>query len=97
MAKKKKAELKRGGVTNKGTLYAYASKNGIEIIDFLVATMRNETLHHSVRISAANKLIDKMLADVKAIELTGENHGPLQIHITEEAFRVNEDQITLNE
>lgn len=59
-----KPESKHGGVTNKGSLYAHASVYGTEVIDFLMITVRNEKVQMSVRVSAANKLLDKMLANL---------------------------------
>lgn len=80
-----KAESKSGGVIARANLYAHASKYALEAIDFLATTMRDERTQKSVRVSAANKLIDKCLPDLKATELTGEDSGPIQFVIVKDA------------
>lgn len=79
-----KAESKSTGVVSRANLYAHASKFAVEAIDFLALTMRDEHTQKSVRVSAANKLIDKCLPDLKATELTGEDSGPIQIIIVKD-------------
>ena len=81
MQEDNKAESKKGGVTNKGSLYAHASKYTIQVIDFLFNTMQDEKVQMSVRVSAANKLLDKTLPDLKAAELTGKDGEPLAVNI----------------
>lgn len=93
MAKSNKAESKKGGVTNRGTLYAHTSKYAIEAIDFLVVTMRNEKTQMSVRVSAANKIIDKCLPDLKAAEISGIEGGDIIVKIiAEEPKKAAEDE-----
>lgn len=90
MAKINKAESKKGGVTNRGALYAHTSQFAREAIDFEVSVMRDTSVQMAVRISAANKIIDKCLPDLKAMELTGDDQGPIQIKIIEDKFKENE-------
>lgn len=79
MAKTTKGESKKGGVTNRGTLYAYASAYSFEAIDFLVEIMRDEQTQKAVRMGAARALLDKSLPDLKSTELTGQENGPIEI------------------
>ena len=90
MAKKKIGQGKGGGVIARSALYAYTSQFTKEAIDFEVEVMRNKDVQMAVRISAANKIIDKCLPDLKAMELTGEDQGPLRIQIIEEKFKLDE-------
>ena len=89
MAKKSKAIAKKGGVTNKGSLYAYISPYGKEIIDFELTIMRDEKQHINVRVSCANKLMDKLLADLKASEV--EVSGNVRVHIVEDKHNNNNE------
>ena len=86
MAKDKSNESEEtGGKTpSRQGLYSHTAQYAKEAITFLVETMRDEKTQKSVRISAANKIIDKCLPDLKATELTGEDHGPVQIRIVED-------------
>jgi hypothetical protein len=90
MVKKGKVESKKGGVVSRQTLYQVASKYSREAIEFLAKTMQDPTVQRSVRVSAANKLIDKTLPDLKATEISGENGGEILLRIVEEATKRNE-------
>ena len=67
-------EKKKGG--SPISVQAMKSKilaHGGELIDFFFEQMRNEKLQASVRQSAANKLIDKILPSLKAQEFVDED------------------------
>lgn len=91
MTKKVEQKAKHGGarIPSKDNLYAYASKFAREAIDILLDMARNAR-QESVRMAAAGKLLDKSLADLRAIEHTGENNGPILIRIIEEKLQTNE-------
>ncbi len=69
-------EPKNGGATNKTPsktgLYSIVASHGKEVIAFLVARMNDENEQGSVRVSAANKLLDKMLANLNANDITAD-------------------------
>lgn len=68
----------KGGNVSRAAMYLKASNHFFEALDTLVDLMRNAR-QESVRASAANKLIDKVLPDLKATELTGEDGGAIQV------------------
>lgn len=83
MATQKTSDSKHPGPMNRTGLYAYASKYTKEAIDVLVEMMRT-TKNESLKLGAAKALLDKNLPDLKATEITGEDHGPLLIKIISE-------------
>jgi NADPH-dependent curcumin reductase CurA len=90
MAEIKKAKAKGGGIMNRGSLYAYVSKYTKEAVDVLVDLMKNGK-QESVRMGAANALLDKTIPDLKAVEMTGENSGPLIIKIVDDVKNNNNE------
>ena len=83
MAKKKNGQGKGGGVIARAALYQHVSQYSKDAIDTLVDLMHNAT-QDSVRMGAAKALLDKALPDLKATEISGEDHGPLLIKIIED-------------
>ena len=76
----------KGSCARKDCPYSH-SKEAIE-------TLYDLMLHGSqegVRLGAARALLDKALPDVKSVEITGEDHGPLLIKIIEDT-RTNIDE-----
>lgn len=61
-----------GGSVRRSDIYNKIAYNAYEIIDYLFETMRNKDAQDSVRMSAANKLIDKILPNLKSTELVNE-------------------------
>ena len=90
MAKKNKVKAKGGGVVSRQTLYQVASKYSKEAIETLYDLMLHGS-QEGVRLGAARALLDKALPDVKSVEITGEDHGPLLIKIIEDT-RTNTDE-----
>ena len=74
---------------NRQGLYAAASKYSLDAIETLFDLMKNAK-QESVRMGAAKALLDKALPDVKAVEITGEDHGPLLIKVIEEKPVIDE-------
>ena len=89
MAKKKGIKSKSGGVLSRAALYSYAAKYSIDAIEILVDLMHNAK-QESVRIAASKTMLDTELPDLKAMELSGDDHGPLRIQIIEEKFKLDE-------
>ena len=83
MVTQKNHEAKHQGAPNKGSLQAYSQNFTKEAIDKVVDIMRNSR-NESLVFGAAKLLIDKAIPDMKAVELTGEDHGPLLIKIISE-------------
>lgn len=89
MAKKLDGKAKHGGarIPTKSSLYAKASKYSVEMLDILVDLARNAQ-QESVRMSAAGKVLDKALADLKTTEV--EVSGDVRVHIVEDKHNNNE-------
>lgn len=83
MAKNKNQEAKKGGAPNKGSLQAYIQNFTKEAIDAVIEIMRTSR-NEALRFGAAKLVIDKSIADIRAVELTGENNGPITIKIISE-------------
>ena len=91
MAKKKsKVKARKGGVVSRQTLYQVASKYSKEAIDTLYDLMLHGT-QEGVRLGAAKALLDKALPDLKAVEHSGTEGGPLQITIVEDKRNNNNE------
>lgn len=75
-----KTEAKSPGVTPSriGNYQKIAARSD-EIFAVLFEKLHSK--NENVALGAANKLIDKILPDLRATELTGEDHGPLLIRI----------------
>ncbi len=74
---------KTPGPMSRTGLYSYTSKYTKEAIDAIVNIMRT-TRNESLKLGAAKALLDKNLPDLRATEVTGEDHGPLIIKIVSE-------------
>ena len=81
--KNKSRQAKRERTPNKGTLLSHLQNFSLESIDYLVDTMRNSR-NENLRFGAARAILDKTVPDLKATEVTGEDHGPLLIRIVSE-------------
>ena len=63
-------ETKSPGPTSRSGFYAYVSQYTQEAVDKLVEIMRNSK-NESLVLGASKAIIDKTIADVKAVELNG--------------------------
>ena len=78
-----KSEATSPGVfPSRSATYAKIAVHTNKIINKLVELLDSRT--ESIALGAANKLIDKILPDLRATELTGEDHGPIKIIIVSE-------------
>lgn len=73
-------QAKKVGHPNKGSLQAYLQDFTKEAIDGLVKLMR-ETKQDQLKFAAFKLIIDKSIADIKAIEVTGQNGEPIKLNI----------------
>ena len=73
-------ESKRGGPVSKQGFYSLVSQYTEEAINKIVDIMRNSR-NESLKFAAARSIIDKTIADVKAVEVTGANGEPLSVSI----------------
>jgi hypothetical protein len=69
-----------GATPSRGTLQSYIQNFTLEAIDCLVDIMHNSR-NESLKMGAAKTLIDKSIPDIKAVEITGENGGPIKLNI----------------
>ncbi len=75
-----KTEAKSPGVTpSKIAVYQKVAIHTDKIIKTLIDKLDSGT--ESIALGAANKLIDKILPDLKATELTGEGNAPVVIKV----------------
>lgn len=82
-SKKTTQEVKKGGTPNQGTLQSYIQNFTKEAIDKLIYIMRHSK-NENLKFGALKLVIDKSVADIKALELTGANGQPLQF-----SFRID--------
>lgn len=82
-SKKKTRIAKKVGTPNKGSLRAYAQTFTLEAIDKMADIMRNSR-NENLRFAATKLFIDKSLADIRAVEVGGEDHGQLLIRVVNE-------------
>lgn len=75
--KKTTREVKKQGTPSQATLQSYIQNYSKEAIDQIVHTMRFSN-NENLKFGAAKVIIDKSIADIKALELTGANGQPLQ-------------------
>lgn len=68
-------EKRRGVVPRKQDVYNKIAVRSNEIIEYLFSTMNNTKAQDAVRISAANKLLDKIVPNLKAsdVNLSGDS------------------------
>jgi|SRR3990167_1375367 len=74
------SEQKKGGPPSRTGFYSLISQYTEEAVNRLVDIMRNSR-NESLKFAAARAIIDKTIADVKAIELTGANGEPFSVSI----------------
>ena len=67
---------------NRSTLYSQIARAIPKAISTLIALL--DSNNEAIRMGAARDLINKALPDVKAMEITGENQGPIIIRIIED-------------
>lgn len=73
-------KAKRGGTPSHIELYQRIASRSDDIIECLFGLL--ESRNENIRLGAAKVLANKILPDKKAVELTGEDSGPLAITIT---------------
>lgn len=80
------------GVNSREKNYAIVAKHFPKAIDVLADMMTNAK-QESVRVSAANKIIDKVLPNLQAQSVTGEDGGPirLEFNITKQLQKIYGD------
>lgn len=71
-----------GTVPSRRGLYAKLAGHGDRLLNEYLKML--DSRNESIRLGAANKLIDKILPDLKATELSSGENGPLTIKITYE-------------
>lgn len=71
---------KEPGTPNRAHLQSYIQNFTREAIDAIVQVMRT-TRNENLRMGAAKVIIDKSIADIKAMEITGENGEPIKLII----------------
>ena len=88
--KQSKSKAKSVGTTpNHIAIYQRIASRSDDIIDclFLLLQSRNE----NIRLGAAKVLANKILPDKKAVELTGEDNGPILIRVVEDTRNNNNE------
>ncbi len=73
-------EAKTGGNPKRELLYAQAAKHAQRAIDVLVEIMNNGD-NDNAKMAAAKTILAKAIPDLKAMEITGKDGGPIQINI----------------
>lgn len=71
-------DVKTSPVISRSGLYNHTAKHAVNAIAVLVELMNDKDVQASVRVSAAGKLLDKVLPDLKASELTGVDGGAMK-------------------
>ena len=100
MAKKKTSSKKydlvpkKGGSPSKEVSYQYASQYTQEAFDRAVELMR-DSKNESVTIACIKIILDKTMSDLKSSEVAVS--GNVNVRVTEEAFKFQEDQVDINE
>ena len=69
---------KQGTIPNKGSLQAYIQNFTLEAIDSIVEIMRTSR-NENLKMGAAKVIIDKSIADLKAVEVGGTNGQPIKL------------------
>ena len=81
--KKKSNEVKqRGSKYNRQGLYAKLEPHVPRAVEALVELL--ESRNDAIRLGAIKTILDKCIPDVKAMEITGEDKGPIVIKIIAE-------------
>lgn len=91
MKKNESSSTKTRGVPSKQAITLRYQAHAEESLDVLLEIMRNKDSQDSVRMAAASKILDKVIPDVKAVEVTGENHGPIEVRIIEEKITTSNE------
>lgn len=74
-------EARKGESTpSKGTLQSYLQNFSKEAIDVLVEIMRTSR-NENLKMGAAKVIIDKTIADLKAVEIGGVNGEPIKLNL----------------
>lgn len=73
-------EAKKGGHPNKGSLQAYIQDFTKEAIDGIVEIMRTSR-NEGLKFAAQKLIIDKSIADIKAVEHSGTDGGDILVRI----------------
>jgi hypothetical protein len=68
-----------GGVISRDAAYRKTAAHFQEALDVWVELLNSR--NDAIRLGAANKIIDKCLPDVKSVEITGENGGPIKLNL----------------
>lgn len=79
--KSKQHEATGGGQTPpaRTNLYAQISRHAPRAIEELVKLL--DSRNESIRLGAINKILDKAIPDLKAMEVTGKDGGPIKLTI----------------
>ena len=75
-------KAKRGGTPSHVEIYQKLASHSDYLIEGLLAL--TESRNENIRLGALNTLIDKILPDKKATEVTGQDNGPILIKIVSE-------------
>lgn len=91
MAKKNEHKSKAGGRTmpTRENLYARVANHVPDAIDKAVALLKSN--NEAIRLGAIKFLVDKALPDLKAVEVTGENRGPIEIIVIKDLHNTDYD------
>lgn len=77
MEDKQSSELRKGGVPSRRAMTLKYLGYSEEALEVLVETMRNKTAQDTARLAAARAILDKVIPDMKAVELSGEDSAGL--------------------
>lgn len=82
-----KVQSKRTGVLSRNEMYGRIAARSEEIIDTLFAALKDRNM--AVRLGAAKTLINKIIPDLKAMEISGDKDAPLKIVLTKDGFKLS--------
>lgn len=85
-------EKTKGGVKSRQAITLLFQGKAEEALNILVTIMRDSKTQASVRVAAANKILDKVIPNIQAMEVTGEESGPLVIKIVKDAQALKSDE-----
>ena len=78
-------EAKRRGVLSRNELYGRIASRSEEIIGVLFDSLKDTNA--AVRLGAAKTLINKIIPDLKAVEVSGDKEFPLLVKLTKDGFQ----------
>jgi len=81
MPKEQSLESHKRGVPSKRAITLKYLGHAEEALEVLVETMRNKRAQDTARLAAARAILDKVIPDVRAMEIMGEDHGPIRVII----------------